>query len=123
VIDHIRSLGARVGVTLNPGTEVSEILPVIEEVDQVLVMSVWPGFGGQDFIPSSLEKLEQVARRLRPDQRLEIDGGIDPETIEAAARAGADTFVAGSAIFGEPDPVEAMNSLRRLAIGTRTASP
>jgi ribulose-phosphate 3-epimerase len=115
VVDHIRSLGARVGISLNPGTDVSAIRPVIEAVDLVLVMSVWPGFGGQEFIPESLGKLREIGSILRPDQRLEIDGGIGPETIGAVVEAGADTLVAGSAIFGQPEPGEAMRSLQQLA--------
>ncbi|MDM8005395.1 MAG: ribulose-phosphate 3-epimerase [Phycisphaerae bacterium] len=115
VADHVRSVGVRVGVTLNPGTPVSALRPVIGAVDLVLVMSVWPGFGGQKFIGSSLDKLRDLRTLLRPDQRLEIDGGIARSTIEAAVKAGADTLVAGSAIFGQPDPPAAMADLHRLA--------
>lgn len=115
VIDHIRSLGARVGITLNPGTDVADILPIIDSVDLVLVMSVWPGFGGQKFIESSLDKLRELRGRLRPEQRLEIDGGIGPDTVQRAVAAGADTLVAGSAVFGRPDPVAAMNDLLAIA--------
>jgi ribulose-phosphate 3-epimerase len=117
VIDHIRSLGARVGISINPGTPVSAIAPVIEAVDLVLVMSVWPGFGGQAFIESSLEKLREAAALLRPDQRLEVDGGIGPDTAARVAEAGADTLVAGSAIFGTQDPVAAMRALQEQAAG------
>lgn len=117
IADHIRSLGARVGITLNPDTPVAAIRDALPAVDLVLVMSVWPGFGGQQFIPSSLEKLRELRPLLRPDQRLEIDGGIGPDTIGAAAAAGADTFVAGSAVFGRPDPVAAMRELAALANG------
>ena len=84
-------------------------------VDLVLVMSVWPGFGGQSFISDVLPKVTELHGRLAKHQRLEIDGGIDPNTIGSAALAGADTFVAGSAIFGTPDPVAAMLRLLRLA--------
>jgi ribulose-phosphate 3-epimerase len=115
VAEHIRAAGVRVGVTLNPGTPVSSLLPVIGAVDLVLVMSVWPGFGGQSFIGSSLDKLRELRALLRPDQRLEIDGGIGRSTIGAAAQAGADTFVAGSAVFGQPDPPAAMLELLNLA--------
>lgn len=115
VVDQIRSLGASVGVTLNPGTPVEALRQVVEAVDLVLVMSVWPGFGGQSFIPKSLDRVREIKSWLRPDQRLEIDGGIGPDTIAQAAQAGADTFVAGSAIFGQPDPVAAMVELSNLA--------
>jgi len=115
VIEHLRSLGVNVGITLNPGTPASAIAAVIEAVDLVLVMSVWPGFGGQTFIESSLDKLRELRPRLRPDQRLEIDGGIGPATVAAAAAAGADMLVAGSAVFEKADPVAAMDGLRKLA--------
>ena len=112
---HIRSLGAAVGVSMNPTTPASAIDEVLPDVDLVLVMSVWPGFGGQAFIPDVLEKVRVLRERLKPEQRLEIDGGIDPTTIEEAVAAGADTLVAGSAIFGQPDPISAMHELERLA--------
>jgi ribulose-phosphate 3-epimerase len=115
VAEHIRSVGARVGVTLNPGTPVSSLRPVLDMVDLVLVMSVWPGFGGQQFIESSLDKLRELGPLLRSDQRLEIDGGIGRSTVAAAAKAGADTLVAGSAIFGQSDPAGAMAGLLELA--------
>ncbi|MEE9295988.1 MAG: ribulose-phosphate 3-epimerase [Phycisphaerae bacterium] len=115
VVDHIRSLGASVGVCINPTTPVSAVESVLAEVDLVLVMSVWPGFGGQEFIPDTLPKVEELRRILKPEQRLEIDGGIDPTTVGRAAAAGADTLVAGSAIFQTPDPVRAMHRLRQLA--------
>jgi ribulose-phosphate 3-epimerase len=115
VIDRIRSLGARVGITLNPGTDTSAIDPVIEAVDLVLVMSVWPGFGGQEFIESSLAKLRAIRGLLRPNQRLEVDGGIGRETLSAVVEAGADTLVAGSAVFGQPDPATALAELEHLA--------
>ncbi len=115
VVDHIRSLGGRAGISLNPDTPVSAIAAVLPAVDLVLVMSVWPGFGGQKFIPSALDKLRELRPLLRPDQRLEIDGGVASGTIADASRAGADTFVAGSAVFGKPQPDQAMADLKRLA--------
>jgi ribulose-phosphate 3-epimerase len=115
VVDHIRSLGGWVGISLNPGTAVSAIEPVLPAVDLVLVMSVWPGFGGQKFISDALGRLSTLKTALRPDQRLEIDGGIGSGTIADCARAGADTFVAGSAVFGKPDPVAAMVELHWMA--------
>jgi ribulose-phosphate 3-epimerase len=119
IADRIRSAGVRVGVTLNPDTPVSAVRPVIGAVDLVLVMSVWPGFGGQEFIKSSLDKLRELRTTLRPDQRLEIDGGIARSTIGAAVKAGADTLVAGSAVFAQPDPPAAMKELLALAEAAR----
>jgi len=108
----IRKLGCRVSVTLNPAVPVEMLWPVIEEVDMVLVMSVVAGFGGQKFIPQTLAKVEAIKPRLRTGQRLQIDGGIDVTTIAAAAKAGADTFVVGSAVFGQIDRAKAIGDLR-----------
>lgn len=115
VVEEIRKQGVRVGVSLNPTTPDSSIDAIIADVDLVLVMSVWPGFGGQKFIADVLPKVTELRHRLRPDQRLEIDGGVDATTIAAAAAAGADTFVAGTAVFGRPDPAGAMKELESLA--------
>ena len=101
----IRALGCRVGITLKPGTPVDAILPVIGHVDLVLVMSVEPGFGGQKFMADQLDKVRRIRPLLRPDQRLEIDGGIDATTIGEARAAGVDWFVVGSALFGSADRV------------------
>lgn len=116
LVEHIRNLGVAVGVSLNPTTPVGSIQSIIDAVDLVLVMSVWPGFGGQKFIEDVLEKIREIKGRLGPHQRLEIDGGVDVATIGLAAKAGADTFVAGTAIFRQADPVKAMHELERLAI-------
>ena len=78
-------------------------------------MSVWPGFGGQKFMPAALDRLAWLKARLRVDQRLQVDGGVGPATIAQAARAGADTFVAGSAVFDAPDPAEAWRELTKQA--------
>ena len=115
VVKHIRGLGVSVGVALNPTTPVSAIESIIDSVDLVLVMSVWPGFGGQKFIADVLPKVAELKGRLSHRQRLQIDGGVDVKTIGTVARAGADTFVAGSAIFGQSNPPEAMKELHRLA--------
>ncbi len=115
VVDHIRGLGVSVGVSLNPTTPVSAIESIIDSVDLVLVMSVWPGFGGQEFIADVVSKVAELKGRLSDRQRLQIDGGVDVKTIGEVARAGADTFVAGSAIFGQSNPPEAMRELHRLA--------
>ena len=102
----IRERGAKAGLVINPGTAVAVVEPLLDVVDLVLVMSVNPGFGGQAFIPSSLDKVAAVRRLIDTSDRairVEIDGGIKVDNIGAAARAGADTFVAGSAVFGVPE--------------------
>ena len=107
------------GVSLNPTTPASAIDAIVEAVDLVLVMSVWPGFSGQAFMPEVLPKVEQLRDRMAPHQRLQIDGGIDLTTISAAVNAGADTFVAGSAVFGTDDPPAAATALREQAEAVR----
>jgi ribulose-phosphate 3-epimerase len=111
----IRDCGCKSGLVFNPGTPLGCLPYLIEKTDMILIMSVNPGFPGQKFIPSSLKKIEE-ARRIIDESglsiRLEVDGGITPETIEAAARAGADTFVAGSAIFGAKNYRTAIDALR-----------
>ncbi len=114
LVDHIHGLGASAGVCLNPTTSVKAIESTLASVDLVLVMSVWPGFGGQKFIGDVLPKVAELRKQLRPEQRLQIDGGIDENTIGSAALAGADTFVAGTAIFGSNDPPTALRRLREL---------
>lgn len=108
----IRDLGVHAGITLRPATPIDTILPALEHVDVVLIMSVVPGFSGQKFMPEVLSKTIAVKQRLRPDQRLEIDGGINPQTIGAARDAGVDWFVVASAIFGKPDRSAAIAELR-----------
>ncbi len=117
LVDEIHRLGASAGVCLNPTTPVASIEKILDVVDLVLVMSVWPGFGGQKFISEVLPKVSELRSRLNSHQRLQIDGGIDENTIGAAAKAGADTFVAGTAVYGKPDPPAAMKNLLRLAGG------
>jgi ribulose-phosphate 3-epimerase len=119
-VQQIRGLGKKACVVLNPATPAASIELVLGDVDQVLVMSVNPGFGGQSFIESVLPKLAQLRRWI--DERelaieLEVDGGISPDTIERAARAGANVFVAGTAVFGEPDYQAAIADLRKRAEG------
>jgi ribulose-phosphate 3-epimerase len=105
-IELIREHGCRPGLVFNPATPLSWLDYTIHKVDMVLIMSVNPGFGGQKFIPTALDKLRQARERIHAsgrEIRLEIDGGVKADNIEAIARAGADTFVAGSAIFGSKD--------------------
>ena len=111
-VNEIRKLGCQVGITLKPGTPVEALWPALDRVDVVLVMSVEPGFGGQQFMPAMLEKVRAIRKRLRRDQRLEIDGGMHAETIRLALDAGVDWFVVGSAIFDKPDRAAAISELR-----------
>src|SRR4051794_17086401 len=108
----IRQLGCNVGITLDPETPAELLWPAIELVDLVLVMSVKPGFGNQAFKPEVLPKVREIRKRLRPDQKLEIDGGINVTTIAAAHEAGAEWFVCGSAVFDKPDRRAAIAALR-----------
>ena len=111
----IKAAGCQAGVVLNPAASIDEIDWVLDKVDLVLVMSVNPGFGGQSFIPSALKKLEQLRKRIDAsgrDIRLEVDGGIKVDIIRAAADAGCDTFVAGSAIFGAGDYRAVIDAMR-----------
>lgn len=114
-LQSIKSLGKKVGVTLNPGTPIEVLDPVLEMADLVLVMSVNPGFGGQAFIESSLEKIQYLAR-VREEKgyhyEIEVDGGVNEETGRRCREAGADVLVAGSYIFKHQDRREAMESLR-----------
>jgi ribulose-phosphate 3-epimerase len=110
----LRKLGCKhVGVTLNPPTAIEKVYPALDHVDHVLIMSVNPGFSGQKFMPEVLTKCEAVKKRLSPDQRLEIDGGIKADNIRQARDAGVDWFVVASAIFGQPDRAAAIAELRK----------
>ena len=111
----IREHGCRPGLVLNPATPLGWLDHTLDQLDMVLLMSVNPGFGGQQFIPSALDKLHAVRERITAsgrDIRLEIDGGIKVDNIGAAAAAGADTFVAGSAIFGSADYAATVRAMR-----------
>jgi len=115
----IREHGLKAGLVFNPATPLDVLEWVLDKVDLVLVMSVNPGFGGQNFIPSALEKLRQARRLIDAsgrDIRLEIDGGVKPDNAAEIIRAGADTLVAGSAIFGAPDYREVIERIRRAAM-------
>lgn len=113
-----REAGMKAGLVLNPSTPVSWLDEVVNDLDLVLVMSVNPGYGGQGYIPASTDKIGRVRKLLdahRSDAALEVDGGITIDTIAAAHRAGADTFVAGTAVFGAADPAVAVRELRNSA--------
>ena len=118
----IRSLGCKSGLAFNPGTPIEMLDYVLDKVDMVLVMSVNPGFSGQSFIPSALQKLAHIRQKIDAsglDIRLEIDGGVTPHNIGAIAEAGADTFVVGSAFFNTSNYAETVQNLLR-GIGTPT---
>ena len=114
----LRGIGARAGVAVKPATPVEGLYDVLDEFDQFLVMTVEPGFGGQSFMPDQMPKLARLrdeARRRGSAVWLQVDGGISESTIAQAAEAGADTFVAGSAVFGAADPALAIAALRSTA--------
>ncbi|ALQ09398.1 MULTISPECIES: ribulose-phosphate 3-epimerase [Pseudoalteromonas] len=114
-IQLIKDHGCKAGLVFNPATSLSYLDHVIDKLDTILLMSVNPGFGGQSFIPHTLEKLRQAKQRIVAsgrDIRLEVDGGIKVDNIAAAARAGADMFVAGSAIFNQPDYKVVIDQMR-----------
>ena len=117
VIAAIRAAGCQVGISIRPGTPVEAVFPYLGVVDLILVMSVEPGFGGQKFMPSALDKLrwlkaERAARGAH--YLLEVDGGVDAKTAPLCAEAGADILVAGSAVFGAADPADAVRQLAAL---------
>jgi ribulose-phosphate 3-epimerase len=118
-INYIKSAGAKAGVVLNPSTPVSSLDEIAREVDFVLVMSVNPGFGGQSFIPQSVEKVRRVRELLESvgsSAIIEIDGGIDRGNVSEVVAAGATILVAGNAIFSDPDPEAATRALRAAAL-------
>ncbi|HIF9227934.1 ribulose-phosphate 3-epimerase [Photobacterium damselae] len=111
----IKEHGCKAGVVFNPATPLHHLDYIMDKIDMILLMSVNPGFGGQSFIPATLDKLREVRRRIDEsgyDIRLEIDGGVKVDNIREIAEAGADMFVAGSAIFGQPDYKEVIDQMR-----------
>jgi ribulose-phosphate 3-epimerase len=117
-LTHIRLLGAQAGVAINPSTPVAAIREITAELDHLLVMSVNPGFGGQTFIPHSVEKIRAARDLLRAAgsaAAIEVDGGVDTTNAAALVDAGASILVAGASIFGAPDPAEATRALRKAA--------
>ena len=116
-VHRIRELGCRAGVVINPATPLESVRDILHDVDLLLIMSVNPGFGGQAFIPASVEKVRRARAMLdqaRSGAALEVDGGIARDTIARVWRAGADTFVAGNAIFSAKDPKAEIGALRAL---------
>ena len=120
-LDAVKKAGMMAGLAINPGTPLTFAEEVLRDLDLLLIMSVNPGFGGQSYLPGSTEKIQR-AHALRNAQRaryfLEVDGGITKQTIAAAHQAGADTFVAGNAIFGSADPAREVQELRRRCMVT-----
>lgn len=117
VVQRIHRAGMKAGVTINPATPVATLSDIIEDVDLVLIMSVNPGFGGQPFIAHSLKKVRELRALIDSTGSkavIEVDGGVNAETGALLAQAGADILVAGSYVFGAPDPEEAIRSLARL---------
>ncbi|KAL3653812.1 hypothetical protein CASFOL_003493 [Castilleja foliolosa] len=115
LVKQIKSKGMRPGVSVKPGTPIEEVYPLIEDenpVEMVLVMTVEPGFGGQKFMPEMMDKVRAL-RKKYPSLDIEVDGGLGPSTIDLAASAGANCIVAGSSVFGAPDPAHAISLLRK----------
>ena len=116
VIDKIHSHGISAGISIKPATPVSEVKPYLGSVDMVLVMTVEPGFGGQKFVADTLEKISEIRYLLdsmgRPEVNIEVDGGVNGETVKLCREAGANVFVSGSYIFGAEDRVAAVKSLK-----------
>jgi ribulose-phosphate 3-epimerase len=116
LLRHLRSIGAKAGIAINPGTPAAMLAELAEEIDRVVVMSVNPGFGGQSFIERAIAKVTEVRALLKkrnPACEIEIDGGIGLENIERAVKAGADVLVAGNLVFGSDDPAETLREMRR----------
>ena len=112
----LRKIGARAGMALKPGTEIELYSDLLREIDMLLIMTVEPGFGGQKFMPDMMDKVRR-SKALIGDRPIwiQVDGGISMESIAIAREAGADTFVAGSAVFNSPDPAEMVKMLRHRA--------
>lgn len=114
----VKAAGIKASVVLNPGTPLEQIKPVLPLVDQVLVMTVNPGFGGQKFLPAMLSKVKRLDQLRQTNDyqfEIEVDGGVSDETVQSCAKAGADVFVAGSYVYGAADPAKQIQTLRNLA--------
>ncbi|XP_026386049.1 ribulose-phosphate 3-epimerase, cytoplasmic isoform [Papaver somniferum] len=118
IIEKVKAKGMRAGVALKPGTPIEEVYPLVDAknpVDMVLVMTVEPGFGGQKFMPEMMDKVRAL-RKKYPALDIEVDGGLGPSTIDAAATAGANCIVAGSSVFGAPEPDQVISLLRKSVV-------
>lgn len=117
-VDKIISCGCKAGISVKPNTPVEEVFPYLDKLDMVLVMTVEPGFGGQSFMYETMDKIKNLRSEIKRrglSTDIQVDGGINGKTVETAAAAGANVFVAGSAVFGAADASEAIKSLRSLA--------
>ncbi len=117
-VDKIISCGCRAGISVKPGTPVEEVFPYLDKLDMVLVMTVEPGFGGQSFMYETMDKIKTLRSEIKRrglSTDIQVDGGINAKTVETAAAAGANVFVAGSAVFGAEDASKAISQLRELA--------
>jgi ribulose-phosphate 3-epimerase len=122
----IKSLSKKVGLAVNPPTQIGLVEPYLKQVDLLLIMTVNPGFGGQPFIHETLPKIQQAAawrRQLNLNYRIEVDGGINFQTAVECARAGADTFVSGTGLFGQPSLRNAVTKMRRLVTAAAPENP
>ena len=111
IIENLHEKEIKVGISIKPGTDIEEVLPYIDKIDMVLIMTVEPGMGGQKLIPECLEKV-RILREIAPDLDIEVDGGINIENIEIVKKAGANIIVAGTAIFGAKDPKYVIEKLK-----------
>jgi len=126
LVSQMRDLGLRVGLAANPDTPFEALAPYLDQVDLILCMTVFPGFGGQTFIADVMPKVRQVrdaADRAGLSIDVEVDGGVDEHTVVDAARSGANVFVAGSAVFGRPHPLESAAAILRAAVDAVTGDP
>ena len=122
-VDKIIECGCKAGVSIKPKTAAEEVFPLLDKLSMVLVMTVEPGFGGQSFMPETMDKIKTLRREIERrglDIDIQVDGGINEKTVETAASAGANVFVAGSAVFGAEDAAKAISDLRELAEKTYT---
>ncbi len=116
IVNRIIDAGIRPGISIKPATDVDRLLPYIDHLSMILVMTVEPGFGGQEFMEDMMPKVSRLRRMVDTDVHIAVDGGIDVTTISKTARAGADFFIAGAAVFGQDDPRQAVLDLREAAL-------
>lgn len=115
-LQRIRAAGVRPGLAVKPGTSLQMVVSLWNLIDQILIMTVEPGFGGQKFMAEVLPKIKEARSLIRPHQVIGVDGGISPATAELVSEAGADLLVAGGAVYGTDDPLEAIDNIRRSAL-------